>query len=90
MINLSADIRYIAEEGIKATEEDEGGQDHGRKALAFVEKVASLKKWGEPDPGNDDEPFEPSDGLDDSHDYLMGLIDMARDIRGQGSGRSPR
>lgn len=46
--------------------------------LAFVEKVARLKKWGEPDEIGD--PFEPSDGVDDSHSCLMGLIDEARAI----------
>ena len=47
-------------------------------ADAFVERVAALKKWDEPD--EDGEPFEPSDGLDDSHSCLMDLIDEARVI----------
>ena len=47
-------------------------------ADAFVERVAALKKWDEPD--EDGEPFEPSDGLDDSHSCLMDLIDEARGI----------
>ena len=47
-------------------------------ADTFVERVAALKKWDEPD--EDGEPFEPSDGLDDSHSCLMDLIDEARVI----------
>ncbi len=48
------------------------------KALAFVRKVAALMKWGEPDEEGD--PFEPDDGVDDSHTCLMDLIDEARAI----------
>jgi len=43
-----------------------------------VKRIASLKKWGEPDENG--KPFEPSDGLDDSHSCLMDLIDEARVI----------
>lgn len=50
------------------------------RSLEFVAKVANYKKWGEPDEDNDGEPFEPSDGLDDSHSCLMDLIDEAREI----------
>jgi hypothetical protein len=45
-------------------------------ALRLLERIAAMKKWGEPDESG--KPFEPSDGLDDSHDALMGLIDDAR------------
>lgn len=38
--------------------------------LKFVERVAALQTW--------DEMGEPSDGLADSHDCLMGLIEDAR------------
>lgn len=46
------------------------------KAIAFVKRVAALKKWGERDIAG--EPFEPSDGIEDSHKCLMNLIDHAR------------
>jgi hypothetical protein len=46
--------------------------------LAFVEKVSCLKKWGEMD--DEGQPFEPSDGVDDSHSCLMDLIDEARGL----------
>lgn len=54
--------------------------DAARKdpARLFVERVAELKKWGEPD--SEGKAFEPSDGLEDSHTCLMDLIDDARDV----------
>lgn len=55
----------------------------GKAAAAFVERVAGLKKWDEPDENG--EPFEPSDGLEDSHSCLMDLIDNARSLV-QGAG----
>lgn len=48
------------------------------KALAFVGRVAALKKFGEP--GDDGKPFDPIEGADDSHEALMDLIDEAREI----------
>lgn len=48
------------------------------QSRTFVKHIASLKKWGEPDENG--KPFEPSDGLDDSHSCLMDLIDEARVI----------
>ncbi|MFC1337424.1 MAG: hypothetical protein G8D89_16330 [gamma proteobacterium symbiont of Clathrolucina costata] len=47
----------------------------------FTRKVAGLKQWGEPD--EEGNPFEPSDGVDDSHSCLMDLIDEAREIVSQ-------
>lgn len=55
-----------------------GAMPQTTAADTFVERVAALKKWGEPD--EDGEPFEPSDGVDDSHSCLMDLIDEARGI----------
>jgi hypothetical protein len=52
---------------------------HTQAAIRFVSKVANLKKRGEPD--KEGKPFEPSDGIDDSHSCLMDLIDDARDIQ---------
>lgn len=51
-------------------------QEQG-EALALARLIASLPLWGELEEG---EPFEPSDGLQDSHDALMGLIRKARRI----------
>jgi hypothetical protein len=48
--------------------------------LEFVAKVANLKKWGEPDSDMGGEPFEPSVGVDDSHECLMDLIEEAREL----------
>lgn len=48
------------------------------KLLAFAQRISLLKKWGEPNENG--EPFEPSDGVDDSHSCLMDLIDEARDL----------
>lgn len=62
----------------EALGETETKKEEAAKALAFVRKVAELKKWGELD--EEGEPFEPSDGVEDSHDCLMDLIDEARDI----------
>lgn len=62
----------------EALGETETKKEEAAKALAFVRKVAELKKWGELD--EEGNPFEPSDGGDDSHSCLMGLIDEARDI----------
>lgn len=57
------------------------GENRQEKALAVLEKIAAFKKWGEPN--DDGEPFEPSDGVDDSHVCLMDLIDEARAIVGE-------
>lgn len=57
-----------------------GGKTRQEKAIAVLEKIATLKKWGEADENG--EPFEPSDGADDSHECLMDLIDEAREILG--------
>ena len=48
------------------------------KSEEFVKSIAELKIWGEPD--EDGNPFEPSDGLDDSHQCLMSKIEEAREI----------
>lgn len=68
--------------GIRRLQADDecGGNAHSSpsKLLEFAQKVSLLKKWGEPD--EDGEPFEPSDGVDDSHSCLMDLIDEARDL----------
>ena len=48
------------------------------RAMALSRRLAALRKWGEPD--EDEQPFNPSDGLQDSHDCLMGLIDEARAV----------
>lgn len=45
----------------------------------FVQHVAGLHKWGSGD--HTDEIEAPSDGTDDSHESLMGLIDDARELR---------
>jgi hypothetical protein len=42
------------------------------QATRFVQSIASLKRWGEPD--GQGRPFVPSDGLEDSHTCLMALI----------------
>jgi hypothetical protein len=48
------------------------------EADLFVENVAHLKKWGEPDENG--VPFAPSENHVDSHDCLMSLVDKARAI----------
>lgn len=48
------------------------------RAVEMVKKIAAMKMWGEPD--EDGKPFEPSDGLEDSHSALMELIEEARGI----------
>nr|BAO19208.1 hypothetical protein [Burkholderia sp. M701] len=47
------------------------------KSLAFAQRLSLLNKWGELVDGK---PYEPSDGLDDSHQTLMSLIEEARTI----------
>lgn len=51
------------------------------KVLALVCQIASLPLSGEKE--EDGEPFKPTDGLQDSHDTLMGLIGQARRILGK-------
>lgn len=51
---------------------------HDLNEDCFVSKVVDPKKLGKPDEVSS--PFELSDGVDDSHVYLMDLIDEARDI----------
>lgn len=48
------------------------------KAIAFVNSIAMMKKWGESD--EEGNPFSPSGGLDDSHECLMDIIEDARRI----------
>lgn len=60
------------------TQAQEMAENVVEQSRAFVKRIASLKKWGEPDENG--KPFEPSDGLDDSHSCLMDLIDEARVI----------
>jgi hypothetical protein len=56
------------------------------KATRFVQSIASLKQWGEPD--GQGRPFEPSDGIEDSHTCLMALIEEARTLVGSAQGQS--
>ncbi len=49
------------------------------EAMALVRQIASLPLWGEKEE-EDSEPYKPTDGLQDSHDALMGLIGRARRI----------
>ncbi|GEM_PF-4431616 len=58
-------------------------------ALKFLCRVAELKVWGEPDPDNDGRPFEPIDGLEDSHGCLMELIADARELLAPDSRATP-
>lgn len=62
------------------TQAQEMAENVVEQSRAFVKRIASLKKWGEPDENGNS--FEPSDGLDDSHSCLMELIDEARGISG--------
>lgn len=50
------------------------------QAQSFAKQLAGLRLWGEPDPENGGEPFEPCGGMDDSHLCLMGLIGQARTL----------
>lgn len=47
------------------------------KSLELSQRISLLHKWGEPVDGK---PYEPTDGLDDSHQTLMSLIEDARAI----------
>lgn len=79
--NLLQHIRQLkAVAQAQDTQAQEMAENVVEQSRAFVKRIASLKKWGEPDENGNS--FEPSDGLDDSHSCLMDLIDEARGISG--------
>lgn len=82
LIDEQGDIEYEKSEWFEAdgTTKIVGGKTRQEKAFAVLEKIAALKKWGEPD--DNGEPFEPCDGADDSHECLMDLIDESREVLG--------
>lgn len=72
-IGLEAALALMLERANQALE-----AQRAANAVQFVQRVAGLLKFGEPD--EDGEPFDPSDGVDDSHCCLMDLIDEAREL----------
>lgn len=60
------------------------------EAQSFVLQVAGLGLWGEAVPENGGRPFEPCDGVDDSHACLMDLARRARRIADAGTGQPAR
>lgn len=60
------------------------------EAQSFTRQVAELGLWGEACPENGGRPFEPCDGVDDSHACLMDLVRQARRIADAGTGQPAR